>query len=277
MNNILSALKAHYAQAETTLAKCWKVTLNSGIVMGFTTASADFTYLGVLYSASSGQVPSDIQTSSAMNVDNLEVTGTLVGPSITDADLNSGTWDFALVEFFELNYADLTMGHRIIRSGSLGQVTTDRNSFVAELRGLMQYMQQTVGRVYGDTCDATLGDTRCKLNLTPFTFTGTISSVSDNRTFTATMSNVTEYFNFGSLVFTSGLNIGKSIEVRTFVSPNSFAAQLQPPFSIAVGDTFSVTAGCDKSIVTCTTKFNNSINFRGFPTVPGLDRMVSGT
>ena len=37
------------------------------------------------------------------------------------------------------------------------------------------------------------------------------------------------------------------------------------------GDTFTVTAGCDKQFATCQAKFANAVNFRGFPHMPGND------
>ena len=36
----------------------------------------------------------------------------------------------------------------------------------------------------------------------------------------------------------------------------------------AVGDTFSVFPGCDKTKTTCAGKFSNIARFRGFPFVP---------
>ena len=44
---------------------------------------------------------------------------------------------------------------------------------------------------------------------------------------------------------------------------------------IAVGDAFTVTAGCDKLFATCQSRFSNSANFRGFPHIPGNDFVVS--
>ena len=37
------------------------------------------------------------------------------------------------------------------------------------------------------------------------------------------------------------------------------------------GHSFTVTAGCDKQFATCQAKFNNPVNFRGFPHIPGND------
>jgi uncharacterized phage protein (TIGR02218 family) len=39
---------------------------------------------------------------------------------------------------------------------------------------------------------------------------------------------------------------------------------------VEAGDAFTITAGCDKHFKTCKAKFDNSVNFRGFPQ-PGID------
>jgi uncharacterized phage protein (TIGR02218 family) len=43
------------------------------------------------------------------------------------------------------------------------------------------------------------------------------------------------------------------------------------PYAIQVGNSFQIVAGCDKTHQTCISKFNNIINFRGEPFVPGTD------
>jgi uncharacterized phage protein (TIGR02218 family) len=47
------------------------------------------------------------------------------------------------------------------------------------------------------------------------------------------------------------------------------------PEPVASGDTFIVTAGCDKTLATCRDRFANSENFRGFPHIPGNDFIMS--
>ena len=44
---------------------------------------------------------------------------------------------------------------------------------------------------------------------------------------------------------------------------------------IAPGDTFTVTAGCDKTFATCRDRFANTLNFRGFPQIPGNEVVSS--
>jgi uncharacterized phage protein (TIGR02218 family) len=47
------------------------------------------------------------------------------------------------------------------------------------------------------------------------------------------------------------------------------------PFNISAGDEFTIVAGCDKASRTCIEKFNNIINFRGEPDLPGMDKLLS--
>jgi hypothetical protein len=52
---------------------------------------------------------------------------------------------------------------------------------------------------------------------------------------------------------------------------------LPMPYTIAPTDAFNVTVGCVKSFAICVSKFANGSRFRGFPHVPGVDRLWSGT
>jgi hypothetical protein len=50
------------------------------------------------------------------------------------------------------------------------------------------------------------------------------------------------------------------------------------PFEVVVGDAYSLLPGCRKRLAEdCRDKFNNVVNFRGFPHVPGINRLASGT
>jgi uncharacterized phage protein (TIGR02218 family) len=276
MKGFSTALNNHYALGTKTLATCWKVTLTNGTVKGFTEHDSDITVSSVTYLAAPGYTPSDIQISAALNVDNMEIIGILNSPFITEQELNSGLWDFAHVMQFRVNYNDLSAGIDILCTGHLGEVTAGRISFTAELRGLTQAYSRTIGRLYAPGCDADLGDARCTVDLAPFTFTGTVATVSaDNRTITTGLTNADAYFNYGKLTFTSGLNDGLSMEVKTYLlASGSLELQLPMPNLIVAGDTFSVYAGCDKSIDACEARFNNVVNFRGKPHLPGLDKVL---
>lgn len=167
MRAITLALKAHLAQEVTTLATCWKVVRQDGTVMGFTDNVVDVTVAAVTYSAATGYTPSNIQSSSDLAVDNLDIQGVLDATAVTEEDLIAGVYDYADVYIFMINYEDISQGILKLQRGKLGEITVQNGQFIVEMRSLTQQLQQTIGEVYSVTCRADLGDARCKVVLDP--------------------------------------------------------------------------------------------------------------
>lgn len=274
MKSISSQLDQHLQGGSNTLSRCWLVTRTDGQQFGFTESDTPIYYNGVFYEATSGMTPSALTEEASLAVGNMNMSGFLSSPSITIADLQAGVWDWAELRTFLLNRRDLTMGELKLMKGHFGQFQAGRTSWTAELRSLVQAYSRNIGEIYSPGCRADLGDARCKVNLAPFTFTGTVTAISaDNLTITSGLTNANGYFNFGKLTFTSGLNNTLSMEVKTY-TVGVLVTQLPMPYSINVGDTFSVYAGCDKSKATCINKFANIVNMRAEPDLPGQDKVL---
>jgi uncharacterized phage protein (TIGR02218 family) len=106
------------------------------------------------------------------------------------------------------------------------------------------------------------------------TVTGSISSISGVYTFTDTSrSEASGYFAYGTVTFTSGANQNIAREIKRF-DAKTFTSFQPWPYPIAVGDSYSAVAGCDKTLASCIGTFNNAVNFRGEPHVPGTDAML---
>jgi uncharacterized phage protein (TIGR02218 family) len=274
MRSFSQGLSDHLAQEVTTLATCWKVTRRDGVVLGFTDHDVTLTLQNVPYKAQTGMTPTAVSSSLGLAVDNLDVEGLLSDASITQEDILAGKYDDAAIEVFLVNYKDLAAGKIQLTSGWLGQVTLKGQQFVAELRGLSEKLQQTIGEVYTPTCRANLGDSRCKKNLAAYTVTGTITAVTGLERFRdAARSEIAGYFSYGTVTFTSGANAGFKTEVREFIN-GDFSLFMPVPKPLMVGDTYQAIAGCDKRLDTCIGRFQNAVNFRGEPHVPGTDKIL---
>lgn len=83
----------------------------------------------------------------------------------------------------------------------------------------------------------------------------------------------TGYFDYGLITFDTGANAGLSMEVKAYTT-GQIVLQLPMPHPVEVGDTYTLIAGCDKSMATCRDRFSNLVNFRGEPYLPGLDKIV---
>jgi uncharacterized phage protein (TIGR02218 family) len=281
MKALGAALDAHLQSGATTLCWCWRLARADGVRLGFTDHDKDLVFDGTTFEAAAGFTASDIKDGVGLSVDNLEVTGALSSVHLSEADLSTGRYDEARVEIFRVNWQSPDQ-RVLMRSGSLGEVKRTDSAFTAEVRGLAHYLQQPKGRLYQLTCDADLGDARCKinLNLPAYLGSGTIASAPSARRFTVSGLGAFAHdvFTRGLLTFTSGSAGGQKIEVKAHskiagvVGIELWAEAEGPP---GIGDAFTVTAGCDKRIETCKTRFANAVNFRGFPEMPGNDFLTS--
>lgn len=274
MKIISSELTSHLSSEVTTTAICWKLTRSDSTILAFTSHDSDITYDSVTYLANSGFAPSAIANNSELAVDNLDIEGVIDSSYITEADINAGLYDYAQIEIFMLNYESLGQGALNLRTGWLGEVKFSRGRFVVEVRGLMQKLAQNIGQLYSPSCRAKLGDSQCGVTIASYTTTGSITAKTSNQIFSdSALAQADGWFAGGQISFTSGNNNGLSMEVKEYRS-GQITLVMPMPFDLAVSDTYSMLAGCDKSFDTCIAKFSNAVNFRGEPHIPGIDEML---
>lgn len=278
MKSLTPELALHYAQETTTLARLWRVTRRDGEVLTFTDHDEPIVYESVTYQTTSSYDASAISTSSAMNVDNAELVGLLAVDAVTAADIEAGLWDKGTVELMEVNYEDLTMGHNDLRFGEIGEVQRKGpGQFTAELRGLMQYLQNNIGRVVTAHCDADFGDARCGYDRESLRVTGTVSVATSQRIFTATYGAPVPIatYGIGEVTWLTGLNAGLRMEMKSLTGPGVHTLQLDMPYAVAIGNTFTIVPGCNKigRLGHCVLIYDNYLNFRGFEDVPGIRKV----
>jgi uncharacterized phage protein (TIGR02218 family) len=280
MRPISSALQAKLDSGVSTLARCWKVTRRDGVVMGFTDHDCDLAVDGVTCRAGTGFTSSEAASRFDLSVDGAEISGALADDSLTDADLAAGRYDAAQVETWLVDWSEPSLKVLTAR-GTLGEVRREGQAFTAELRGLADLLSQESGRLYTAKCGADLGDTRCKIDLTDPALHGggTITAIEGTSIFTASGLDgfADTLFSAGRLTWSSGANDGLAIEIKEhrLVAGHARLALWQAmPEPLAIGDSFAVTAGCDKSFATCRARFANTDNFRGFPLIPGNDFLI---
>jgi len=83
-----------------------------------------------------------------------------------------------------------------------------------------------------------------------------------------------EWYTGGLVTFLTGLNAGLSMEIRKWTNATALLELFEPmKFPIAVADKFEAYSGCNKTVDACRDKFDNVVNFRGEPFVPGNDQL----
>ncbi len=277
MPRIISpSMQAHLSSGTTTLCWCYKVIRQDGVILGFTDHDKSLVVDGVTYEALSGFNGTEFHESVGLSTDNQDVQGVISSDKITEADILSGNYDDAEIILYRVNW-DNVADKVLIKVGTLGELTRSDKIFKAEFRGLSHYLQQPQGRVYQFSCDVPLGSPRCGVNLAAYTSSGAITTVYDERTFAcggAITGFGSDYFTRGKLSWTGGANNNKSIEIKSHgITSGVVVLEVwqAPANALAVGDTFTISAGCDKQPKTCRDRFANFVNFQGFPYIPGQD------
>lgn len=281
MKTFSPELAAHLFGGATTLCACWRIVRGDGAVLGFTDHDRAVVFGGVSHEPASGLDASDAVAHAGLQVGGLEVTGVFSSERITEADLEAGLYDNARVETFLVNWTAPEERH-LMRVGSIGEVKREGAAFTAEVRSLTHALDQRRGRIFRATCDADLGDARCGIDLgsAEWTASATVVSTDGAGRIDALVpgSRPTGFFDSGLLTFTGGANAGRRSEVLRHVrDEDGDHLELWQAMTdaIAPGDPFTVSAGCDKRFATCRDRFDNVVNFRGFPHMPGNDFALS--
>jgi uncharacterized phage protein (TIGR02218 family) len=263
---ISADVKASLAQGTGIYKTLVKVTsVRSSDVLSYALHTRDIVLGGVTYSAMPFE-PSKMARNAGTQVDNATITH-LLGDLFTRLNLRSGKWSGAHIDLMCVDLLNLALGPVLEKHGRIGDVSTAGTQATTELRGLMQLLTQEIGDKTSKRCRYKLGDSDCTLNLTAFTFAGSVVTVHNNQRITVTTSKPDGYFKYGRVVFTSGLNLDLEMEIINNTG-QMITFFLPLPYVIGVGDTLNLIAGDDKSIETCFSKFNNALNFGGEPTMP---------
>jgi uncharacterized phage protein (TIGR02218 family) len=280
MRTIPSALQAKLDSGVTTLCRCWIIRRLDGVTQGFTDHDEDVVLGEVRCQAGSGLSGSEVALKLGLAVDSSEISGAVTTNVLREADLAAGRYDAAVIEQWLADWTEPDL-RVILAKGTLGEIRREGSAFTAEMRGLSEQLSQDSGRLYTVTCSADLGDSRCKFNIAApgFHGAGAVAALNAISAFTASGLDdfIDGWFTAGKLTFTSGANAGFGVEVKAHRKNGSVSLALWQAMAeaIAVGDTFTVTAGCDKRFQTCHDRFDNVVNFRGFPHIPGNDFVIS--
>ncbi|WP_372841185.1 DUF2163 domain-containing protein [Phaeovulum sp.] len=275
-------LKAHLQSGATTICRAWAVRRGDGVLLGFTDHDCALVFDGITFQPGSGMTASALAQSTGLAVDNAEAVGALSSDAICEADISAGRFDGAEVRIWLVNCTN--PAERVLQfRGHIGDITRGEGAFTAELRGLAEAFGRAASVVYQTGCGATVGDARCKVDLTAPGYSVELGAetVSDARVF-----SFVDLGSFADRLFEKGLlrvldgpaaGLAGVIKNDRLLTGGARQVELWQALraTVGVGDTIRLEAGCDRRFETCRLKFNNALNFRGFPHIPGEDWLTS--
>lgn len=271
MRNIPTLLKQDIEAG--FIARLLKITCKDGTVASFTDHDQVLVVDGDTYESTPGLAQISYTATSTVEVSSQTTSAATV--DLPESDILAGKYDDAVVEASWASWLNPAYGKVVIFLGAIADLQYNETGFEAEVMSFMKRLELNIGQVYTASCRHVLYGQQevgkvgfCGVSASAFSFTGTVASIITNRwKFTlsgAAAGKADGYFSNGKVTFSSGQNSGVDAIVKKHTG-DTIELMLPTGRILAIGDTFTIMAGCDKSTDMCKAKFNNLLNYGGYP------------
>ncbi len=288
MKPFSSQLAALFQTRTFVSADLYTFTLPGGIVIALTSADRALTWNGVTYLSGAPALDrSAITQKTGLQVSSVKIN---VYPAATDliagstwfAALRRGSFDGASVEIdraFASAWGQPVTGVITMLKGRVADATFGRSKAEIEVNSWTELLSNQMPRTYYQSaCNNTLGDARCGIDRALYSEAGALLMVDSAAVLMTTLPAPQNWFAYGYLTMTSGVCANESRPIIFNSGPIAGGNQLalQVPLTVppSVGDTFIAYPGCDKTVATCRSKFDNIGRYTGYPFIPAPETAV---
>lgn len=273
--DMLNAARAA-PDAQVLMADCYTFTLRTGLILTYTNADLPIALNGYIYLANSVLIDGlKFKCAVGLDVDQQQITisakptDTINGVPFLEA-IRNGVFDGCEVrreKAFLTGWAATPVGSVILFKGRVGTIdSVGRTTAQITVNSDLVLLDLNMPRnLYSPQCVHILYDLGCGLVKSAFSTMGTVGSGT-----TASLinwSSSSSVFTQGTVLFSSGVNAGVSANIKS-ASSSALALSAALPNVPSPGDAFTAFQGCDHTLATCQSQFNNRGSFRGFPFVP---------
>lgn len=230
----------------------------------YTSHDAPFVFNGATYNPayiSRGENEKDAD----LEVSKLTITVARINDAVRE-DLNARQAQRIWVEVYKLHKEDLDEA-TVVFIGQLKGTIFDGTNVQIECVGLEYFLSQTIPKDrYIPSCNNSLFDSRCAVPASTYAILATITNfAADGTTITVAHAATTVadgYLNLGFIKTYDGHR-------RMIVSNAAGTITLRFPLAtISTQTQVTLYPGCDRTLETCSSKYNNPENFFGFPFMP---------
>lgn len=245
----------------------------NGLVVRLTDYPRDLVMSGQTYRADNGYQFTGSQSGTNLSPAVMDLEGVVSLAGIARDAVASGVFDGARLYCFATSWRSPVEDEEPIGAAILGKATLMDDRYRIEMMALIAALGQSVGRTYAPACDKVFGGQEyagCKVGLAAITVTGSITHVTSGSIFRdSDRSEAEDYFGAGYISFTTGDNVGlKPLEIKSYAADGTVTTFESAYYAVQVGDEYELVPGCRKRLSDCRDKWNNVLNFGGFPSVP---------
>jgi uncharacterized phage protein (TIGR02218 family) len=264
------------------MADLYTITLIGGTVLRYSAATTALTVGSNVFALGPKFERSQVKITTGVQVDSLTVQ---VYPEPTDLvgavpflqAMWQGEFDGALLQLertFMATYGDTSAGTIVLFAGRISNIDCARTGATISVKSHLELLNlQMPRRLWQPSCNNVFGDGMCTFDRT--TKAQTFLAAAGSTTVRIQGVPITTVpYKLGTIVGFTGANAGQSRTISDFTSGGSAGVKLAFLFPVAAGDQFELLPGCDRTMATCTSVFNNAQHFGGFAFIPTPETAV---
>ncbi|MEO1701465.1 MAG: DUF2163 domain-containing protein [Pseudomonadota bacterium] len=264
------------ASSATTISNAWIIKRTDGLVIGLTDHDTPLLVDGVDCQPLDGVDRSRLEASVGTNSDTASLTGILSSDRLSEEDIENGLFDDAYLEHYLVDWSDAEKNVKL-RTHIMGEIRREDGAFVVELRGAAGLLSRPNGRYFTRSCSVRFCDADCGLNEADFSYPVSVLGSLQSNIFSVALPPDLhpDKFNHG-LIRLNGDGLEWIIQSVVAMSDGcrlTVAGNVPEDLEFPLPST--LVEGCDRSFSTCRDRFANTVNFRGFPHMPGNYQILS--
>jgi len=172
-------------------------------------------------------------------------------------------------------YGDTSPGTVVLFAGRISDIDCSRTGIDLKCRSHLELLNiQMPRRLWQASCTHTFGDAMCQFDRSALQATFSAGPGSTQVQVATSLTPIpANLYVQGTMAGLTGGNAGTS---RAIANMGDGWVYLKLAFlsPVIVGDQFQLLPGCDRTLATCNTVFNNASHFGGFPYVPTPETAV---
>ena len=273
------------------IANCYTIAPKSGSVIRVTDADVNVRTAGIFTWTKDGALIKRDKISNTLGLESSTISLTLMADdsiltstgvplikAIGDGYLDGAT--IIVTKVFSADWASMPIltstnkGWLLMFSGVIRDTKVSTNEAkIIVVSSAYKFETMLPLNSFGPSCSNILYDTKCGVNNASHTQTTTTDSAGATN-FSFIVAGITADYLLGTVEFTAGPNINVKRTITGVDTGTGFITVSQPFPVQPAGETVRIYKGCDKKLTTCTTRFSNQSNFRGYPYVPNPESIA---
>ncbi len=262
-------IELHYRNIKPNL--CWKIICKTK-TLRYTDYSVDVNLNGEVYLHGKVTENHSFEKSSEDKADNYGFKTYFDDADISFDELTDDEFEQAEVNVFMINPSAPDESCIMLQKGYIKEIKIQGSEISFEVEGLLSRLSRgNITKCYSASCRASFGDKYCKIDKKNIRVKSVITKILDLNSAEIDISSLKKAYFEGSALIDETTQ--KTYRIKK-IFKNEIYFDNPSLDNLTEDGEITILPSCNKEFATCCNIYNNAINFRGEPHLPGVDELL---